>query len=112
MFLLHIHSLLTVLYELDLDDILQQKCTTTQLSEALRGNTQIKRVKFLQYSYPLDNFNNILDALAETKVHKISVGPKGENVAAQYAMAVSKKVHAISSLVKLDLHLALQVPSH
>lgn len=106
------HSL-SVLYELAVGDILQQKCTTIHLSEALRGNTQIKRVTFREYSYPQEHINIILDALVETRVHKISVGPQSQILAydGRYAMAVSKKAQSISSLVKLDLNMCKLGPT-
>ena len=97
----------SALYELAVGDILEDRGTTLSLSAALRGNTMIKRVTFREYRYVNEHLNIILEALADTNVHKISVGPQSQIIAydGRYAMAVARQSHNLSSLVKLDLNM-------
>ena len=88
-------------------DILEDRETTDSLAKALRGNTQIKRVTFREYGYVSEHLNIILEALADTRVHKISVGPQSQIIAydGRYAMAVARQSPNLKSLVKLDLNM-------
>ena len=95
------------LIELSLGDILCDRETTEDLADALRGNTMIKRVTLREYNYSMDHVQLILDALKQTRVQKISVGPQSQILAydGRYAMAVCKKAHTFRSLLKLDFNM-------
>lgn len=92
-------------FELAIGDILNHKGTAIQLAKALKENTQLKRITFREYGYVIEHLQIILDALAETKVTKISVGPQSQMLAydGRYAMAIGKQINSLPRLNTLDL---------
>ena len=94
------------LKEMAVGDILKDKRTAALLAKALRGNTNLKRLTFREYGYDMDHFNMVLDALPETRVVKIAVGPQSQMLSydGTYAMTIGGRIPSLRSMIKLDLN--------
>lgn len=88
--------------------ILNDVHTATLLAEAVRGNTNLKRVRFYEYGGNMDHFHMVISALSKTNVSKIIVVPWSQMYPREgdlYAVAVGKRLIALqSNLTRLDLN--------
>mmetsp|Transcript_5911 Transcript_5911/g.12948 ORF Transcript_5911/g.12948 Transcript_5911/m.12948 type:complete len:314 (-) Transcript_5911:336-1277(-) len=93
---------------LDIGVILNDLHTATLLAEALRGNTNLKRVRFYEYGGDMDHFHMVISALSETNVSKIIVVPWSQIYPREddlYAVAAGKRLLTLqSNLTRLDLN--------
>jgi hypothetical protein len=96
-----------LLVELCIGDILSNKRTSVSLANALRGNTNLRRVAFREYGYKMEHFRMVLLALGESQVSKISVGPQSSMLEYEgtYAMAVGREISSLPNVRRLDLNM-------
>jgi hypothetical protein len=79
-------------------DILRDNETAVLLAEALRGNTNLKRIIFREH-YNMDHAQIIISVLPETRVAFCHVAFPSN----MYAMSIGEKIPSLRSLLQLDI---------